>query len=45
MKSKHFDEVKGYYDRGLWSATRVLKAVECGWITREEYELIVGDNA
>ena len=45
-KSKHFDNVKGYYDRGLWNKARVRNAVtnpkSNPWITAEEYELIPG---
>lgn len=37
-----FEMVKDYYDRGLWSIERVGLAVEKGWITPEEYELITG---
>lgn len=40
--SPHFELVKHYYDRGLWSIERVAKAVECGWITAAEYETITG---
>lgn len=35
--------VKDFYDRGLWSKTRVRNAVVKGWITAEEYEMIVGE--
>lgn len=35
--------VKDFYDRGLWSITRVRNAVGKCWITAEEYELIVGE--
>ena len=41
--SKNFEKVKDYYDRGLWSKERVRKAVIRGWITEEEYALIVGE--
>lgn len=40
--SRHFDKVKGFYDSGLWSVTRVRNAVIKGWITEEEFEMIVG---
>lgn len=33
--------VKDYYDRGLWSAERVGKALELKKITQEEYNKIV----
>ena len=40
--SKHFNMVKDYYEKGLWSLERVKNAVRKGWITYEEYELITG---
>ena len=46
-KSKHFDKVKSYYDRGLWNRARVRNAVSNPksnpWITSEEYEEITGE--
>lgn len=42
--SKKFAKVKRYYDEGLWSARQVHDAVGKGWITAEEYELIVGET-
>ena len=39
--SKHFATVKKYYDRGLWSKARVYKAVECKWITADEYNSLM----
>ena len=41
--SKHFKKVKGYYDSGLWSITRVRNAVVKGWITAEEFKMITGE--
>lgn len=41
--SKKFAKVKRYYDEGLWSKRQVGDAVVKGWITAEEYELIVGE--
>lgn len=38
-----FEKVKGYYDRGLWSKSRVSNAVVKGWITENEYEEITGN--
>lgn len=35
-------KVKGYYDSGLWSLSRVQKALQVGAITQEEYNWIVG---
>jgi len=40
--SKKYELVKEYYDNGLWNMTRVRNAVIKGWITEEEFELIVG---
>ena len=37
--SKHYEKVKGYYDKKLWSKTRVGK-----WITAGEYEEITGET-
>lgn len=42
--SKHFEKVKDYYDRGLWSVEKVRQAVVKGWITEEEYALIVNES-
>lgn len=41
--SANFQKVKNYYDKGLWSIERVAKAVEKGWITAEEYQIITGE--
>lgn len=41
--SKKFAKVKRYYDEGLWSKRQVHDAVEKGWITPEEYALIIGE--
>ena len=41
--SPKFELVKSYYDRGLWSADRVRKAVG-KWITEEECEEILSGN-
>ena len=42
--SKHYEKVKDYYDRGLWSVEKVRQAVVKGWITEEEYALIVNES-
>ena len=42
-KSKNFNKVKEYYDRGLWSKMRVKNAVD-KWITQEEYKEITGEE-
>ena len=39
--SDKYSLVKNYYDRGLWSADRVIKAIG-RWITEEEAEEILG---
>lgn len=38
--SKKFDRVKGYYDKGLWTADMVRNAVG-RWITADEAEEIL----
>lgn len=43
MKSKNFDKVKDYYDKGLWNEQRVWRAVGL-WITPEEYKKITGET-
>ena len=40
--SEHFELVKSYYDRHLWTAARVRKAVG-KWITAEECAEILGE--
>ena len=42
--SKHYEKVEKYYERGLWSKARVHKAVECKWITADEYKEITGEE-
>ncbi len=42
--SAKFNKVKDYYDRGLWNKTMVRNSVIKGWITEEEYALIVGED-
>ena len=39
--SPKFRKVKGYYDANLWNQQMVRNAVIKGWITEEEYALIV----
>lgn len=34
-------KVKRYYDRRMWNLTRVIKALELGKITQEEYNFII----
>lgn len=45
MHSKRFEQVKNYYDKGLWSAKRVHDAVTKNWITQEECDEILGVDA
>lgn len=40
-RSKNFEKVKNYFDRGLWSEARVLAAIG-KWITEEEANEILG---
>ncbi len=42
--SKRFDRVKKYYDAGLWHTDQLEMAVEKGWITKEEYKEITGED-
>lgn len=39
--SAKFGICKRFYDTGMWSAKRLWDAVGRGWITEEEYHLIV----
>lgn len=39
--SANFEKVKNYYDRGMWSAARVIAAIG-KWITEAEAEDILG---
>ncbi len=41
--SKNYNKVKEYYDRGLWSKTRVYNAVG-KWISADEYQEITGEE-
>ena len=40
--SEKFNEVKGYYDLGVWSEKKVRNAVVKGWITAAEFQAITG---
>lgn len=42
--SKKFEVVKYYYNNNNWDITQVYNAVERGWITAAEYELITGEK-
>ena len=39
--SPKYELVKSYYDRGLWNADRVRRAVTCHWITQDECDEIL----
>ena len=39
--SPKYDKVKNYYDKGLWTIDMVRNAVVKGWITEEEFYMIV----
>ena len=42
--SPKFEKVKGYYDNDLWNKKMVRNAVAKGWITADEYTLIIGED-
>ena len=42
--SKKYAMVKGAYDRGSWNKAMVANAVVKGWITKEEYQMITGEE-
>ena len=42
-KSKRYDRVKQWYDKGYWDINMVEMAVQAGWITDEEFNEIVGE--
>ena len=39
--SRKFEKVKEYYERGFWTAEMVRNAVIKGWITEEEFDIIL----
>ena len=39
-----FEQIKKYYDKGIYTKDMVHKFVEKGFITEEQYEGIVGEN-
>lgn len=43
-RSKKFNTVKGYYDKGLWTEAMVRNAVD-RWITDAEAEEIISGHA
>ena len=40
--SKHFAEVKEFFDKGIWSEEKVREAVAKNWITAAEFQTITG---
>lgn len=42
--SKRYDQIKKYYELGLWTEKRVRDAVLKGIITPEEYAQITGKS-
>ena len=44
MYSKHFAQVKEFFDKGVWSEAKVHDAVVKNWITPSEYKLITGKD-
>lgn len=41
--SPRFEEIRQYYETGMWKKKAVRNAVKKGWITAEEYEEITGE--
>ena len=42
--SKLYEKIKSYYDTGFWNEIRVRNMVIKGFITKEEYETIIGNK-
>ena len=42
--STRYEQVKKYYDKGLWTLSQVRQAVKAKWITQEEFEEITGET-
>lgn len=40
--SAKFEDIKKYYELGIWSEAKVRNAVIREWITPEEFKLITG---
>ncbi len=40
--SAKFEDIKKYYDYGMWTEQQVRVAVAKNWITAEEFKLITG---
>ena len=41
--SAKFKTVQLNYKRGMWNASKVRDAVDKGWITEDEYQIITGE--
>jgi uncharacterized XkdX family phage protein len=42
--SKHYNKVKKWFDMGMWSIEVVKSAVKKGWITKDEFKEITGEE-
>lgn len=42
--SAHYNQVKKYYDKGLWTLSQVKNAVVAKWITAAEFKSITGET-
>ena len=45
MRSAKYNTVKNFFDKGLWNKNRVRNAVTKGWVTEEEYDMIINGEA
>lgn len=41
--SPMFEDIKNWYEAGVWKKKAVRNAVKKGWITEAEYEEITGE--
>ena len=41
--SAKFEQVKNFYDMGVWSEAKLRNAVVKGWITEAEFQTITGE--
>lgn len=42
--SKHYAKVKKWYELGMWNLDVVKSAVKKGWITKDEFKEITGEE-
>ncbi|MBQ6773790.1 MAG: XkdX family protein [Synergistaceae bacterium] len=42
--SAKFEQVKNFYNLGVWSETKLRNAVAKAWITADEFRQITGKN-